>query len=184
MFQAYFEGRRLRVELRESHDQMFARASGHLSTGSPRNRGTSGSSNRAPNTLEAAMTRALALGIPASTTVQIFDPQSSDHVNSTPQTPASNLYAGFQYYGSPYPQYSPYSGTNASSVDATHGAVPVYNPMNTVQSSSPYAYSPFASTQYTSAYQVPAYVYASAAGESAHTQTTTSPGTIQAESHQ
>ena len=161
-WQAPLDGRRLRVELRESHDHPFVRSSNFTSPGSPRNRASNGSTSlRGSSSLEAAMTRALALGIPAATTVQIFDPQSLEgSADNVPQTPlVTSIYPSLQYCGSPYSHYSPY-GNGAGVPEASSADLSMYNPVNTAHI--PVTQVPYGSmmnAHYGPGYQLPSYAY-------------------------
>ena len=113
------------------------------------------------------MTRALALGIPAATTVQIFDPQKAENMENLPQTPlVSSIYPGFHYYNSPYSQYSPYGGASSNS-ETGNTSLAMYSPMNAAQGTvAQYPYSSVLNgTNYTSAYQLSPYIYPSMSSE-------------------
>ena len=162
-----FESRRLRVELRESHDHIYSRSAAHASAGSPRNRGPSGAGPvRASQGLEAAMTRALALGIPAATTFQIFDTTGLENGDSLSHTSlASSLYPSLQYFGSPYSQYGTYTG-NTGPTDTSPAGISVYSPIHTAPSAiSQYPYGSIMNAQYSTPYHVSPYLYSSLTGE-------------------
>ena len=173
------EGRRLRIELRESQDYAFTRGANLNSAGSPRNRDAMGSASlRSTNSLEAAMTRALALGIPAATTVQIFDPLKPENAENLPHTPmVSSIFPSLQYYSSPYSQYSPYSGTGSPSEGGNAG-IAMYSPMGATQGAvSQYPYGSILNPHYGSAYHLSPYGYTNVANES------NSPSTTQGHGH-
>ena len=112
------------------------------------------------------MTRALALGVPVATVMQIFDPQNMDSTDNLPQTPLlTPYYPGVQYYSSPYSQYSPYGGA-ASASDAGNANVAMYSPMGSAPSNVPqYPCGSIMSAHYSPGYHVPQYIYPSIAGE-------------------
>ena len=113
------------------------------------------------------MTRALALGVPAATTVQIFDPLKAENIDNLPQTPlVLSIYPGFHYYGSPYSQYSPYGGASSHS-EAGNTNLAMYSPMSAAQGTvAQYPYSSVLNgTNYSSAYQLSPYIYPTVSNE-------------------
>ena len=114
------------------------------------------------------MTRALALGVPASTTVQIFDPQTLESVEAIGQPPlVAAAYPNLQYCSSPYAQYSPY-GNAVNMPDAGGADMSMYSPMNAAHGAmSQIPYGSMMHAHYPSpSYQVPSYAYATVPGGS------------------
>ena len=163
-------GRKIRVELGKSRDHAYGCSSGVISSGRPRGSNNAGTTvlPRTPTGVEAAMTRALALGVSGSTIVQIFDPQTLKNVELLGQPPlVAAACPNLKYCAPPYAQYSPY-GNALNMPDAGCSDRSIYSPMSTAHG--PMSLVPYNSMMHahypSPSYQMPSYAYVTVAGRS------------------